>query len=215
MNQAEHMKRRKTNTGLILIFVLILLLMVAGAGVQFLAGSKAIPVDYLDASYSINVEDPRALMGDADYCIVARVTKLLGTDYRWPSDLEGKTVTAPYTQYEVTIVQSIKGDLPEGTALDLYKSGGIAEDGSCYYLYNDDYLPAVGSTAVFFLYGQADDGSLLASGQGSTQPYQADTARQGTAIAGELPAGLNADQLSDALANQIETDRERFPVSLG
>ncbi|MDD2212992.1 MAG: hypothetical protein PHR21_00375 [Oscillospiraceae bacterium] len=215
MKQAEQMKRKKTNTGLILIFILILLLVVAGVGVQFLAGSKTIPVDYLDTSYSINVTDPRALMGDADYCIVARVDKLLDTDYRWPSDLEGKTVTSPYTQYEVTIVQSIKGELPEGTALDLYKAGGIAEDGSRYYLYEDDYLPAVGSTAVFFLYAQAADGSLLASGQGSTRPYSSDTARQVTAIAGEIPAGLNDEQLSDALTNQIVTDRERFVASPG
>ena len=39
------------------------------------------PIGYVIVSYAIDVKNPNALMGDADYCFVGEVQRLLSTDY--------------------------------------------------------------------------------------------------------------------------------------
>ncbi len=74
-----------------------------------------LPISNLRASYSINVQDPAVLMGDSDLCFIANVDNLVGTEYLHAveiTDTQGtRTVRLPYTKYEVSIVEPIKGQI--------------------------------------------------------------------------------------------------------
>lgn len=192
-----------------------LMLVVALFSWQWYKAKKMpLPISNLHASYSINVQDQKALMGDADFCFAAHVDKLVRTDYLHPVDISDangtRTVRLPYTQYEVSVLEPIKGQLTRDQKVSLSKAGGISENKLEYYLYERDFLPALGGTYVFFAYVQPD-GSLLVSGENSTQIFLIPGQETDTgAVVGNMNQGLTQDQLITALADQITTERQRF-----
>ncbi|NCC86467.1 MAG: hypothetical protein EOM05_01180 [Clostridia bacterium] len=124
------------------------------------------PISYISCSYIIDVYDINAVIGDADYAFIGKVDKIIGTEYKFPVKTEKGTVSAPYTNYSVTVLENIKGELTKNTPITVQKSGGLSEDGKTYCVFEDDFLLNEGKTYVFFAYAQPD-GSLLVSGANS------------------------------------------------
>lgn len=215
-----NIQRLKSNKAFVSAALLIVLLVVALLGRQLLkANSVKLPICNLNASYSINVQDPTVLMGDADFCFIANVDSFVGTNYLHPVDISDahgtRTVSLPYTQYKVSVLESIKGQITKDQKINLSKAGGISESQLEYYLYEKDFLPAVGGTYIFFAYVQPD-GSLLVSGENSTQVLRtANQAAESKAVIGTINQGLTQDQLTAALADQIMTQRQRFNPKFG
>lgn len=170
------------------------------------------PIGYVSGSYAIDVKNPNALMGDADYCFVGEVQRLLSTNYRDHVQHREKIIGDPYSEYEVKIIIPIKGDnLTEKQVINIFKYGGITEDKKQYMVCEDDFLPAIGDTYVFFAYAQPD-GSLIVFGEGSTHAYL-DSGTTSKPVIGVLNQGLSLENLKNALAEQIITNRERFKAS--
>lgn len=175
-----------------------------------------IPVNYLRNSYIIDVNNPAELVGDADYVFVARVDNLTGTTYRFPSmviDDNGKDteVTTPFTNYQVTIIQNIKGELVSDRPISLQKKGGISKDKKMYTLPEGDFLPEEGKIYIFFAYAQ-EDGSLLVSGRNSVIDLNR-TNLDKRDLNNELTMlNNNSEYLSfqKAYENQIVRNRDRF-----
>lgn len=133
--------------------------------------TENLPINYLSGSYSINTEDYRELAGDADNIFVAKIDKLIDTEYRdmFKREDESKNMEdwgSPYTNYEVTVLENIKGNLIKDTPIPITKSGGVIYDNSAIEVYENDQLPKVGNIYVMYGYTQSD-GSILVSGPNS------------------------------------------------
>ena len=65
---------------------------------------RDLPIVYSHSDPSIDVHNPRALVGDADYVFVGEVVGVTGTEYTG-------AINYPYTNYEVEVLLNIKGEL--------------------------------------------------------------------------------------------------------
>lgn len=129
-----------------------------------------VPTSYLHASFDINVDNSKEVVGFADYVFVGFVEEMTGTDYKFPVTKETedgpKELKSPYTNYSIKVLDNIKGNLKKDVSIPLQKSGGLSEDKSTYFLFEDDSLPQKGKVYVFTATAE-QDGSLLVSGPNS------------------------------------------------
>ncbi|MDR2945078.1 MAG: hypothetical protein LBU81_08410 [Methanosarcinales archaeon] len=170
-------------------------------------------INRLHASYIIDVYNPAALVGDVDYVFAAKVDKMTGNTYKDPVMIEdafGKEtieVTSPHTNYMITVLDNIKGELVAGESIPVEKAGGLSKDGKTITLHENDSLPEVGKVYIFLAYTQPD-GTLQISGPksnieiGSVDSLEADSAFS----IRESPEYL---KMVDAYENQIVRERDR------
>jgi hypothetical protein len=164
------LKGRQKNRLFLSILAILMLTAIMGAcshNKESNAEGKHRAKVYMEGSFSINMDDPRATVGDADYVFLARVDKKGKTVYKNKVQIETengtKEIATPYTNYKVTVLKNIKGSLQTDQSIPVQKAGGIDKKGESIVTFEDDALPEVGKTYVFLAYVQ-DDGSLLISG---------------------------------------------------
>lgn len=87
--------------------------------------------------YIYDVRDMNARVGDADYVFVANVVKK-GDSEETPDG------GIPYTNYELQVLENIKGDLTMNETIPLKKEGGYSETDHFNFIYEDDFLPEEG-----------------------------------------------------------------------
>ncbi|MGN1443925.1 MAG: hypothetical protein ACI4XE_08750 [Acutalibacteraceae bacterium] len=127
-----------------------------------------LPVNYSKYVYAFDPLDLEACVGSADYVFVGKIEKLVGTTYTDASYLEnGKLTATPWTNYEVTVIKNIKGDLETGQTIPIRKFGGVAYGEEYLELIQDDTLPTVGETYIF-LSDVDEKGELYVSGGAQT-----------------------------------------------
>lgn len=82
------------------------------------------------------------------------------TSWIWTTRWERgrKEYATPYTNYNVEVVQNIKGQLNQDKSIIIQKCGGINQDKESYVIKEGDYLPEVGNTYIFIIFAQ-DDGT--------------------------------------------------------
>ena len=194
-----------------IIFITICCLLFCGCKANNSSNAKK-ETATMQAEYSIDINSYEELVGDADYVIVGKVIKNIETVYEdkvliEQEDGSEKEVGTPYTHYEVEIIENLKGQLDKKNNIEIIKSGGLSEDNTYYELYDNDILPEVGQTYIWFIYAQ-NDGSNLVSGANSTLPLEDDTQISAESI-GEVRA-VSKEEIITAIQNQILTDRQRF-----
>lgn len=129
--------------------------------------TKALPRTSLKANNVIDINDPKAIAGFVDYVFVGRVDKISGTIYESFNDSapELENSSLPFTEYEVQILDSLKGNLEVGSIVPVLKLGGISKDNQeIILLSEDDSLLSEGDVVIFFVSVQKD-GSLIVSGE--------------------------------------------------
>ncbi|WMM89232.1 hypothetical protein Q7C09_11455, partial [Heyndrickxia coagulans] len=81
------------------------------------------------------------------------VDEKTGTEYKNTTQIETeegtKEISTPYTNYKITVLENIKGELETDKPIPVQKAGGISEDGSSIVTFDDDNLPEVGQSYVF------------------------------------------------------------------
>lgn len=209
------MTTKQKSIALVLSFALLVILFTGFSKSEANVSTKKsadLPINYLHATFSINVDDLKAVVGDADYVFVGYVDQLLGTEYKNPVTLDTengtKTVSSPYTNYSITVLDNIKGELQKEVSNPVQKSGGLSEDGASVILYENDSLPEANKTYIFLAYAQPD-GSLLVSGPKSNVPVEvsSDVSKRSAVDVAET----NEYQIYvEAEKNEITTNRERF-----
>ena len=107
----------------------------------------------------------------------------------------------------MNVTKNIKGNLVTDTAIPIQKSGGLSEDGSQYFVYEDDELPVVGNEYIFFAYAQPD-GSLLISG-----PVSNMSVSDNTSDIAPFSDSTEYSDIVDAYNNQVDSGRTRFTSS--
>lgn len=170
-------------------------------------------INRVQASYIVDVYNPAALVGDVDYVFAARVDKMTGNTYKDPVMIEdefGKEtieVTNSHTNYMITVLDNIKGELVVGESIPVEKAGGLSKDGKTITLHENDSLPEVGKVYIFLAYTQPD-GTLQISGPNSNIEIVS---------SGSLKADSNLSvkdsseylKMVNAYENQIIRERER------
>ena len=96
-------------------------------------------------NYVYDVSNPDLVVAFRDYVLVGRIERYVGTQY---------TDSPPYhcTNFEVTILEVIKGNLEAGQVIPIAKNGGISEDKTHVILNGEsDFLPEVGGVYIFII----------------------------------------------------------------
>lgn len=140
MCKKERSKKKKLILSCIIMFILtipIFTIIFFNNKEDNLKTYKGLPVTYENASYRYDTTDPKIAVGVSDYVYIAKVNKILKTDYRNPIEVsEGlvgkKTVTDPYTIYEIEVIKNIKGTLPLNKRINLVQYGGLNENEKSY-----------------------------------------------------------------------------------
>jgi hypothetical protein len=122
------------------------------------------------ADFAYDVDKPNEVIGDADYTFVAYVNELSSTTHRFVDGAKGKKFDRPCTNYTITILENIKGNLRINKPIPIQKFGGLREDGKIL-LHENDCLPEKNKIYIFMAYAQKD-GSLLVSGPNSNIPLE-------------------------------------------
>ncbi|MBP3703191.1 MAG: hypothetical protein J6I65_05320 [Lachnospiraceae bacterium] len=136
---------------------------------ELLANSKStfrgLPVISLQSSYTFDVDNPNELVGNADYCFLAKV--ISEDETRYEEIGVSVSVVHPYTIYTVKVIENVKGNLDTDKEIIVKKSGGLLKSPKAYQLYEDDELLEVGKE--YFICAKADSkGELLMSGKNSS-----------------------------------------------
>ncbi|UOO38518.1 hypothetical protein IZU99_04505 [Oscillospiraceae bacterium CM] len=210
------MKKITQNRNMLFFISLISFVILAGAAyisIDHFAGKDTIPTYYVHALYPINREDKQITVGDADYVFVGYVDKLVNTIYKYPLTIETengtKTVTSPYTNYYVTVLKNIKGNLQTNVSIPVQKNGGISEDGSMYIIPENDVLPQVNNTYIFLVYVQ-EDGTILVTGVNSNVKLDISNRDKINISSSQIISTKGYSDYVWAYNNEKSTNRVRF-----
>ena len=155
-------------------------------------GTNKLPTEICNVSYSIDVSNLKAVVGDSDYVVIAEVKNYVTTTY--------SASGMPLTEYTVRVVDNIKGKLDANKEISVVKEGGLNEKQTKFIMYENDILPQVGKYYIFCIYAQPD-GSNRVCGQNYT-------------LSIENGANYSSEQnylnILDAHDNEIVSDRTRF-----
>lgn len=149
-----------TKKTILSILLIILVAFFAGCETSDTDNSK-LPIDRIHGTAVIDVSNFMEKCGLADYVFVAKVEKLIDVSYRDKVTVERedgfKTLSTPVTEYEITVIDNIKGKLKKNKPIRIFKQGGLSEDGNSYVLFENDLLPEEGKYYIFFAGAQQDD----------------------------------------------------------
>jgi len=164
--------------GLILAFGLALVLAVAllvvvpawRAGSRMIGLRPVIATDTGDAPFDLS--DPSLVVAASDYVFVGRVERKVGT--RYPDSSPG-----PKTDYNVTVLEVIKGNLEAGQEIPISKEGGTSKNRLFVELFDeDDFMPEAGGTYIFLITVLQDGKTLSVIGSYCTIPLESDVAAE-------------------------------------
>ncbi|WP_052090732.1 hypothetical protein [Desulfosporosinus sp. HMP52] len=165
-----------------------------------------LPIYPMRSSFVINVDNPNAKVEFFDYVFVGKVVKNHGTVYseRMTMVAENagtKDISAPYTIYEIEVIDNIKGNLNKNTPIEFRKAGGISADKKAVYVFENDELPAENKYYIFS--GSAgNDGSIIISGPNSNIPLNASDKQ-------DILSSKQYKEYKNAFENQVKVQRER------
>ena len=157
-----------------------------------LIGTDQFPTEIYGVSYSIDVSDLKAVVGDSDYVVVAEVKDYVSTSY--------SASGMPLTEYTIQVVENIKGKLDTSKEISILKEGGLNEKIDKFVIYENDILPQVGKYYIFCIYGQSS-GANRVCGENCTLPIE-----NGQNYSSEQ----NYLDILDAYENEIVSERTRF-----
>lgn len=104
-----------------------------------------LPTNESTFCYAFDISDTRKMVACLEYVFVARIDEQVGVSYSDVSANEfGKITGTPFTNFKITVLKNIKGDLKTDVPIDFKKYGGpdIGEKTLCTVA--EDPMPEVG-----------------------------------------------------------------------
>ena len=117
------------------------------------------PIGVINAEYqrtvacvdwAFDVSDKRKVVGFHDYVFVGEVKRVVGTGYTDVDFSDGlRMFSQPYTQYEIRVIENLKGELVTDRDIPLTKHDGAYYFGKRVSMMEGDKLPDVGECYIF------------------------------------------------------------------
>lgn len=194
-------KQRKVSliSGITVVLLLSILFLCRSLFIDKAVDAENLPISYLHADFLVDTDNPREVVGAADYYFVAKIDQVVGTTYKNPVTIETenghKEVADPYTNYKITVTENIKGNLNTDSPIEIVKAGGIAQDKKSILLYENDTLLEVGQSYIITAFAQ-HDGSLLIAGPNSSERITS--------------AKMSKNDYKQYYEEEVEVTRERY-----
>ena len=100
--------------------------------------------------WAFDVSDKRKVVGFHDYVFVGEVKKVVGTGYTDVDFSDGmRMFSQPYTQYEIRVLENLKGELVTDRDIPLTKHDGAYFFGKRVSMMEGDNLPDEGECYIF------------------------------------------------------------------
>ena len=110
--------------------------------------------------WAFDVSDKRKVVGFHDYVFVGEVKKVVGTGYSDVDFSDGlRMFSQPYTQYEIRVLENLKGELVTDRDVPLTKHDGAYFFGKKVSMMDGDSLPDEGECYIFICTA-GEDGEL-------------------------------------------------------
>lgn len=93
---------------------------------------NGLPVNISSAYWEYDTSTPEKTIGCNNYAFVAKVNKILRTEYEYTNSTDTKPLSTPYTIYEIEVIENIKGELDTSKPIEFKQFGGLEEDGKSY-----------------------------------------------------------------------------------
>lgn len=130
------------------IVLLVLVSFIALLAISFiirnhLISSKDPEYAIVTGEFSYDTDKPNEVIGAADYAFVAYIDELKDTSYEYTYAKEGSITRKfddPYTNYNITVLRNIKGNLKIDESIPITKRGGLKKN-KTIQLFEDDELP--------------------------------------------------------------------------
>ena len=126
-----------------------------------------LPINYMLVSYAYSFATPEEAIGTVDYAFVAKINSIKRTDYRNPVSIETvadgsltKTLYDPYTIYDVTVIENIKGELTKTNNIELEQKGGLEKNEKSYIFPSEMGLLNFGEYYIILANASVSDGTL-------------------------------------------------------
>lgn len=89
----------------------------------------------MTSSFIVDISTPENAIDYYPYAFVAKVNKVIKTDYRDPIEREitadgseTKLIYKPYTIYDITVIENLKGEIVKDTNITIEQVGGVSQD---------------------------------------------------------------------------------------
>lgn len=134
------------------IFLIIILFLVLGIITGVFVVDKPtielynnLPVIRAHGMKVYDTSTPEKSIGISDYVFVAKINKILRTEYKNKIEIKEDNVVKsinsdPYTIYQIEVLENIKGNLKINEPIELMQYGGLNEDGKSYKFMDDGNL---------------------------------------------------------------------------
>ena len=100
--------------------------------------------------WAYDISDKRKVVGFHDYVFVGEVKSVVGTGYSDVDFSDGlRMFSQPYTQYEIRVIENLKGELITDKDIPLKKHDGAYLFGKRVSMMEGDNLPDVGECYIF------------------------------------------------------------------
>ena len=167
------------------------------------------------AFWVIDVHDLNAVTGLSDHVFVGRVVSNIGVTFPTDSHM-------PFTNYEIEVIEVIKGDLMPGIIIPAQKAGGPARfnlfaflltGGRAYhFIHENDFLPQAGNAYVFRA-SNMDNGIIdIARGPNAQHLLVQESEAMSDDIVLHVAYSDHYAAAVYAYENQVPFERERFPT---
>lgn len=189
-----------------MILAVISLMVLVGCSTNEIKADKDIPIKRMHGTFVIDPNNVNEVVGNADFIFVAYINKEKETVYKNPVQMEtengSKEVSTPYTNYSITVIDNIKGNLKKNNEIMIQKHGGLNKEKTEYFVFENDELLSVDKYYIISAYAQPD-GSLLIAGPNSN--LKLDYANKS-----DIMSSSEYKKYKDAVKNEVKTNRKRF-----
>lgn len=130
---------------------------------------NGLPVNKVHAMFMYDTSTPEIAIGVSDYVFVAKVNKILRTEYKNPVTIEtslttSKVVTTPYTVYSIDVIKNIKGELITTDSIEYMQYGGLNQDKKSYTFLEGGELLKEGEYYILMVNTWECDGGIIEIG---------------------------------------------------
>ncbi len=127
-----------------------------------------LPLYTSTAMWMYDTSTPEKAIGISQYVFVAKVNKILRTEYKNPVEIENgllgtKIVTDPYTVYDINVIENIKGNLRTDSSIEFMQYGGINEDKKSYTFIQGGELLKAGEYYILLVEVFDEEGTIEVS----------------------------------------------------